>query len=114
MSSLVFAACLIAVLIWMPSASAASITNRDDTDHKVTVVEEKAKQDNVLKPSAVIEGVCQKGCVVRLNDNELDEYKLDGSDIVSIEDGYLYYDGPVTGEVPKVGDADQRTDPSAE
>ena len=38
-----------------------------------------------------------KGCVIRLSDSENDEYELEGSEIVSIEDGYLYYDGPDSG-----------------
>jgi hypothetical protein len=86
------------------AAVAASITNRDDHDHKVTVVEGQSTKDHILKPSAVLEGVCGKGCVVRLNDSENDEYELEGTEVVSIEGGYLYYDGtdapaePVPGE----------------
>lgn len=114
MPTRVLTAGLIAAIFWMPSASAASITNRDDTDYKVTVIEEKAKKDNVLQPSGVLDGICQKRCVIRLNDNEEREYELEGSDIVSIEDGYIYYDSPVSDEVPRVGDADQPTDPNGE
>jgi hypothetical protein len=76
------------------SASAISITNRDDKDHKVTVIEGETKTDHALKATAVIENICLKGCVVRLNDSENDEYELEGTEVVSIEDGYLYYDGP--------------------
>ncbi len=76
------------------SASAISITNRDDKDHKITVIEGETKTDHALKAAAVIENICLKGCVVRLNDSENDEYELEGTEVVSIEDGYLYYDGP--------------------
>ena len=76
------------------SASAISITNRDDKDHKITVIEGETKTDHALKATAVIENICLKGCVVRLNDSENDEYELEGNEVVSIEDGYLYYDGP--------------------
>jgi hypothetical protein len=78
-----------------PPAEAISITNRDDKEYKVTILEEDGTKttDHVLKPNQVLEGICPKGCVVRLNDNEEDEYELvDGTEIVSIEEGYLYYD----------------------
>lgn len=86
-------------------AAGASITNRDDKDHKLTIMEGQAKADHVLKPSQVLEGICEKGCVVRLNDNENDEYELEGTEIVSIEEGYLYYDGPEASDEGEGGDA---------
>jgi hypothetical protein len=67
-----------------------------------------------LVPSAALKGICQKGCVIRLNDSDNDEYELKGSDVVSIEDGYLYYDGPPASAVPKADDADQPFEPGAE
>ena len=76
------------------SASAATIANRDDKDQKLTLIEGEAKADQVLKPQQVLEKVCLKGCIVRLNDSEDDEYQIDPEDMVSIEDGYLYHDSP--------------------
>jgi hypothetical protein len=108
----VVAASLTAVLLWFPVACASSITNRDDKDRKVTVIEAKATKDHVLRPSAALDGICEKGCVIRLNDSESDEYELKGSEVVSIEDGYLYYDGPPASAVPKADDADQPSEPS--
>jgi hypothetical protein len=78
------------------AADAITVTNRDDKDHKLTVIEGEAKTDHTLKAAAVIDNICMKGCVVRLNDSENDEYELEGTEVVSIEDGYLYYDGPDT------------------
>ena len=100
-------------LIWSPIAYASSIKNRDGKDYKVSVVEGNATNAHVLRASASLEGVCPKGCVIRLNDSEKDEYELKGSDVVSIEDGYLYHDGPPASAVPKAGDADQPSEPSA-
>ncbi len=93
------AACALVLAIGLAGASASaavSITNRDDKEHKLTIIEEdgKTKADHVLKGSGVLENVCKAGCVVRLNDSEEDEYELEGTEVVSIEDGYLYYDGP--------------------
>ena len=95
-ATLLTAGCLSSVpVVCFPSAAyALSITNHDDHDHKVTIVEGGVNKDQVLKPEATIEGVCDKGCVIRLNDSEDDEYELEGNEVVSIEDGYLYYDGP--------------------
>ena len=114
MSTMVIAATVTAALIWVPGACASSIKNRDGKDWKVTVIEGKATKDHVLAPSAALEGICLKGCVVRLNDNEKDEYELKGSEQVSIEDGYLYYDGPPASAVPKADDADQPFEPGSE
>lgn len=77
--------------------AAVSVTNRDDKEHRITIVEEDGakKVDHVLKPNQVLENICLKGCIIRLNDSEEDEYELvEGTEVVSIEDGYLYYDQP--------------------
>lgn len=78
------------------TASAATISNRDDKEQKITIIEGDAKADQVLKPQQVLEKICPKGCVIRLNDSEDDEYQLDPEDVVSIEDGYMYHDSPDT------------------
>jgi hypothetical protein len=78
------------------AAEAITVTNRDDKEHKLTVIEGEAKKDLTLAPASIEENICMKGCVVRLNDSENDEYELEGTEVVSIEDGYLYYDGPET------------------
>ena len=88
---------VLALLGFTAPALSISVTNRDDKDHKLTIIEGDAKADHVLKPSASLDGICLKGCVIRLSDNENDEYELEGTEIVSIEDGYLYYDGPDSG-----------------
>ena len=81
-----------------PAATqAATVTNRDAKDYKLTLLEGDKSQNLTLKPSAVLQDVCPKGCIVRLNDSENDEYELEGTEIVSIEDGYLYYDVPDAG-----------------
>jgi hypothetical protein len=97
------------------AAAAVSITNRDDKEHKLTILEEDGakKTDHVLKPSQVLEGICAKGCIVRLNDSEEDEYELEGMEIVSIEEGYLYYDGPEGPAAPQTGAQPAQPAPAA-
>jgi hypothetical protein len=80
----------------------------------ITVIEAGTAKGHVLRPSAALEGICKKGCVIRLNDSDKDEYELKGSDVVSIEEGFLYYDGPPASAVPKADDADQPFVPGAE
>lgn len=83
---------------------------RDDRDIKLTVIEGEAKQDHILKPSQELKEVCQKGCVIRLNDSENDEYELEGSEVVSIQEGY-YDDGPDAPAEPAPGAAGQPSEP---
>jgi hypothetical protein len=91
---LVRAVVVIGLLSSSTAAHAVSITNRDEHDHKLTIIEGESKADHLLKPAQALTGVCVKGCTVRLNDSEDDEYQLEANDVVSIEDGSLYYDGP--------------------
>jgi hypothetical protein len=87
------------------AASAAMITNRSDTEVKLTITEGSSHQDEVLPVGKVISGVCQKGCIIRLNDDVDDEYELDGSESVSVEGGFLYYDSPESEVAPSGGSA---------
>jgi len=91
---------VIVLLLSATAAHAVSITNRDEQDHKVTVIEGDTTADHVLKPSQTLNGVCAKGCTIRLNDSEDDEYLLEANDVVSIGDGSLYYEGPETPAQP--------------
>ena len=104
-------AAISAVLALALSSSLAnatiSLTNRDNRDHKLTVIEDNGAKttDHALKPSQVLEGICPQGCVIRLNDSQEDEYELEANDKVSIEDGYLYYDEPESTQPPGAGGA---------
>ncbi len=88
MAAGVAALALSSTVVW----ATASVTNRDDKDHKITIIEGEKKQDFTLKPNQALEGICAQGCTLRLNESEDDEYQLEATDVVSIEDGYLYYD----------------------
>jgi hypothetical protein len=82
------------------AAHAASITNRDEVDRKVTIIEGERTTEHVLQPSQALNDVCAKGCTIRLDDDEDDEYILEPGDEVAIEDGSLYYDRPDTPTPP--------------
>jgi hypothetical protein len=74
------------------AAAAATITNRGDKEVKLKITEGASRQDVVIPAGKVLEQVCQKGCIIRLNDSANDEYELEGSEKVSVEGGFLYYD----------------------
>lgn len=84
----------IAALLMTSAVQAATVANHDDKSTKVTVIEGASREDHVLAPGQAVDGICQKGCIIRLNDSEKDEYELEGSEHVSVEDGFLYFDGP--------------------
>lgn len=83
-----------ALLVSSIAADAASITNRDTKDVKVTISEGETTTEHMIRPMEVLEKVCMSGCTIRLDDGEEDEYEVEAEDIVAIEDGFLYYDGP--------------------
>lgn len=93
---------VIGLLLSTTAAHAVSITNRDERDHRVTVIEGEAAAEHVLKPSQTMTGICLKGCTIRMNNSEDDEYRLTASDVVSIEDGTVYYDGADASAKPQV------------
>jgi hypothetical protein len=95
----------IAVLLMTSAASAATIANRGDNEVKLTITEGSSHQDELLPTGKVVGGVCQKGCIIRLNDNGNDEYELEGSESVSVEGDFLYYDSPGEGGAPFIGSA---------
>ena len=82
------------------TALGASISNRDERDYTVTIIEGEAKADHALKPAQTLSDVCLKGCTIRVNGSEDDEYRLTGGDAVSIEDGTVFYDTPETPDDP--------------
>lgn len=93
----------IAALLMTSAASAVTITNRDVNEMKILVIEGATKQDHILAGGKALGGVCEKGCIIRLNDSETDEYELEGPEVVSIEGGFLYYDGSESGGAPRGG-----------
>ncbi|MGL4395009.1 MAG: hypothetical protein ACRCS9_00575 [Hyphomicrobium sp.] len=99
----VLAAGVIAALLMTSAAHAATVANRDDVEIKIVVFEGSSRQEHLILPGKAVEGVCQKGCIVRLNDSVNGEYELDGSESVSVDEGFLYYDSPISERAPQDG-----------
>jgi hypothetical protein len=85
---------LAAVLAASP-AMALKLTNRDATEHQMTIQENSAARQHTLKPSETIEGICGGGCTIKMQNGE--EYEFDGNEIVSIEEGLIFLDEPAQG-----------------
>lgn len=94
---------VIGIVLGVTAAHGASISNRDERDYTVTIIEGEAKADHALKPAQTLSDVCLKGCTIRVNGKADDEYRLTGGDAVSIEDGTVFYDAP----------DEQRADPAS-
>lgn len=79
-------------ILFVPSAAhAVSITNNDKKEYQLTIFEGEKSRDLTIKPSETIDGVCEKLCSIRLNNDEDNEYEFEGKDTIAIEDGYLTY-----------------------
>ncbi len=91
---------LAAVLAAAP-AQALQLTNRDATDQKIVVTEKTGTQELLLKPSQMLDGVCNSGCTMKMSDGE--EYEFDGNEVVSIEEGLMFLDEPTDTGAPDSG-----------
>jgi len=87
-----FAIIVIAPLFLATEGSAAILANRDTKEHKLTVIAGKDGETRLLNRDETWRDFCSNGCIVRLDDGENTTYELEGSDVVSIEDGVIYYD----------------------
>ncbi len=102
----------VALLTASAAASAASVSNNDEIDRTVTIVEGSAQTDHVLVPGAVLEGVCLRGCIVRIDGNDVDPYVLAGSEVTTIEGGDLFAEELGPSVSPGSGGAGQPSKPS--
>ena len=75
------------------AAHAASVSNRDEKDHTVTIIEGDARKDHVLKKDEVLEGVCINGCSILIDGDDVNPYLLEGTEVTSIEGGDLTAEG---------------------
>lgn len=85
----------IAIVCWTGAGGeASSVTNNDGEARQFTIIEDGQQNQVSLKPGERIDDVCLKGCILRLENVEDGDYILvDGTEIVSIENQVLYYDG---------------------
>ena len=102
MSRYVISALSLTAILFSTAALAVTVKNLDDTEQKVTVVEGSSPQDLSVQPGASLEGICLKGCVIRLNGNADDSYELEGMEVTTIEKGRLWGEDQEP-PVPEIG-----------
>jgi hypothetical protein len=77
-------------------ADAAVISNKDSKTYGLIIEERGSQSRHELAPGDSLDEVCLRGCVVVLVDVNDGAYQLpEGNEIVTIEDGVLFYDGAV-------------------
>lgn len=105
----------LAVMAAATEAGALQLTNRDTADHKIAVTEKDKTEEILIKPSQVIDKICNAGCTMKMADGE--EYEFDGNEVVSIEEGLMFLDEPgdanSAGTVPAEEAAPEAAEPDA-
>jgi len=94
MSAKAVAALSFVGLLTVSNALASTITNRDDKSYTISIILGTSNKEHVLAPAGTLLKVCERGCVVRIDGNQDEQYQLDGSEVVAIEDGRLFYANP--------------------
>ncbi len=87
----IVAALSLQCLVCATAANAVSVKNLDETEYTLTVVEGASSQELSLKPGASVNGICLKGCLIKLSSDQ-DSYELEGGEVTSIESGVLWGD----------------------
>lgn len=102
------------VLLAPQCAGAVQLTNRDTTGYTLITVNLDGGDRQELKtsPSQVIDDICLKGCTITMPDGQ--EYEFEGDEIVSIEEGMIFLDGPIDSmESSDILDDGAEADPTA-
>ena len=82
------------VVLAHQSATALQLTNRDLTGHTLIVASPDGgeKQELQASPSEVMDRICETGCTITMPDGQ--QYKFEGNEVVAIEEGLIFPDGP--------------------
>ncbi len=91
-SALVAGLLLLPLLTASPSA-ASSLTNREQAAVTIKIIEGAERSEHTLDVNQRLDGICLEGCVVDIVGREDSSYVLEGTEDVSLEDGFLFYDG---------------------
>ena len=80
------------------SAGATTVVNADPQPRTVSIAEtNKAAREETIPASGSLKEVCLEGCRLTLVGEEDATYIIEGKEHVTIEDGRLYWDGPLDG-----------------
>jgi len=105
MKSQIAAASFVALFFSVGTANAIEMTNYDEDDKTITIVEAGVTAEAVIKAGASAKDICMSGCVLQLGTDPENSFEFSGNEIVSIEGNVVYDDTPEAGDVPINSDA---------
>lgn len=82
--------CFLMCLTPSSGVLAATMTNYEETEQKIFVVENGKEQEITLGSQQTVEDICNEGCTIRLFNG--DEYNIESNDVISIEDNMIFID----------------------
>lgn len=76
-----------AVLVIAGQALALTLTNRDVSDLRLQIRESgsDASQTITIQPQQTLDGICQSGCTIALENGTLEDFE--GHEVVEVRDG---------------------------
>jgi hypothetical protein len=104
MNKFFFAAVATTGLLFGGAAIAANLTNYDEAEQTVVIVENGTETSVSVGPEKTVEDICNSGCTIRLSNGA--EYELNGNEIASIEQEQLYIDGELNEQGGDAGTVD--------
>ncbi len=92
---------------YIAPALASTIVNRDSKEHKLTTIRGSTRKSFTLAPGGQVSDVCAEGCIIRLNDDVAADYILEGNELVSVEDGLMYFENELGNPISDQGPHDK-------
>jgi len=96
-----------ASVLWLSAAQATTLINRDGSVHNLRIVEGAQERTIKAEPLQQFDDLCASSCRLYFDDDP-EAYEIAAGDIVSIEDGQLFFEDPDTRQSP-AGEAGAET-----
>lgn len=106
-SKLMLGIAVAASMLLCSSAQATTIINRDSAAHNLRIVEGDQERIVNAEPSQQFDDLCASSCSLYFDDDP-EAYEIAAGDIVSIEDGQLFFEDPSTQPDMPAGEAPER------
>ncbi|GAB4232051.1 MAG: hypothetical protein Kow0032_14660 [Methyloligellaceae bacterium] len=87
---------VVAALLLPVPAHALTVTNEDTVDHVLTIIVNGAESTLALRPGQRGNGICEDGCVIRMQNG--DEYEFEGRENVVIDGEQLFLEEIAQGD----------------
>lgn len=105
MKTQIAAASFVALFLFAGTANAIELTNYDEDDKTITIVEAGVASEAVIKAGASAKDICMSGCILQLGADPENQFEFKGNETVSIEGNVVYDDTPEAGDTPVDPDA---------